>query len=62
MEAGGLLLGFPDMLYNQPHIQTSLAANQSGKLEAGNLGKGYTTIRLGTSWPTLIIPRELGDI
>lgn len=48
MAASRLLLGFPEILYNQPHLETSQAANQSSKLEAGNWEKGYVTARWGT--------------
>lgn len=48
MEASSFLLGFPEILYDQSHLETSQAANQSSKLEAGIWGKGYVTVRLGT--------------
>lgn len=37
MAASRLLLGFPEILYDRPHLETSQVANQSSKLEAGNL-------------------------
>lgn len=46
MAASRLLLGFPEIIYDQPHLETSQAANQSSKLKVGNWRN--ITIRLGT--------------
>lgn len=48
MAASRLVLGFPEILYDQPHLETRQVGNQSSKLEAGNWEKGYVGARLGT--------------